>query len=100
MEEDLNRVRVAIAGEEYTIKGDASNETITKISEYVNEKISEVGTAITSKERYKLAILAAVNIAGELFESRKELAECSDKLDQFLFKAKELSEKLENVIET
>jgi cell division protein ZapA (FtsZ GTPase activity inhibitor) len=99
MEENENRVRVVIAGEEYTIKGEADGETISKISEYVNGKISEVSSGITSKERYKAAILAAVNITGELFETRKELAECSDKLDQFLFKAKEISEKLENVVE-
>ena len=98
MEENLNRVRVVIAGEEYTVRGEADNETITQISEYVNQKISELGLGATSKERYKTAILAAVNIAGELFETRKKLNEASSKLDRMLFKAKELSDKIENVI--
>jgi cell division protein ZapA (FtsZ GTPase activity inhibitor) len=98
MEENLNRARVIIAGEEYTVKGDTDSGTIAQISEYVNQKISELGLGATSKERYKTAILAAVNITGELFESRKKLNETSSKLDQILFKAKELSEKLENVI--
>jgi cell division protein ZapA len=100
MEDTLNRVRVVIAGEEYTIKGDASEEAINRISEYVNGKIAEVHAGMTSKERYKSVVLAAVNIAEELFESRKTLAEHSEKLDQFLFKAKELSKKLETVVQT
>ncbi|MFH0919546.1 MAG: cell division protein ZapA [Fibrobacterota bacterium] len=99
MEDKLNRVRVLIAGDEYTIKGEASSDTISRISEYVNSKITEIGTAATSKERYRLAILAAVNITGELFEARKELFEASDKLDQYTFKAKELSRKIETVID-
>jgi cell division protein ZapA len=98
MEENLNRVRVVIAGEEYTVRGEADNQTITEISEYVNQKISELGTGATSKERYKTAILAAVNIAGELFETRKKLNEASTRMDQVLFKAKELSDKIGNVV--
>jgi cell division protein ZapA len=98
MEENLNRVRVVIGGEEYTVKGDADEKTIAQISDYVNQKIAELGFGVTTRERYKTAILAAVNIAGELFESRKKLNEASSKLDQMLFKAKELSDKIENVI--
>ncbi len=98
MEENLNRVKVVIAGEEYTVKGEADSEIITQIAEYVNLKINELGFGATSRERYKTAILAAVNITGELFESRKRFNEASSKVDHLLFKAKELSDKIENVI--
>ncbi|OGJ86603.1 MAG: hypothetical protein A2268_09410 [Candidatus Raymondbacteria bacterium RifOxyA12_full_50_37] len=93
-----NSARVVIAGEEYIIKGDTNSETIARIAEYVNEKILEVGSGVSSKERYKIAILTAVNIAGELFDARRELLDNSDKMDQILFKAKELSEKLESTL--
>lgn len=96
-EENLNRVSVRIAGEEYTIRGEADTQTITRISEYVDQKLSEVGQGLSAAERYRTAILAAVNIAGELFESRKNLDEASRKLDQLSFKAKEMSKKIENV---
>lgn len=97
MEESVNRVRVIIAGEEYNIKGTAPSEVINRISTYVNDKINEAGTGMTSKERYKLAILAAVNITEELFDAQKKLEECRDNFNQFIFKTKELTEKLESV---
>jgi len=98
MEESVNRVRVVIAGEEYHIRGSAPAETVGRISDYVNEKISEAGKGMTSKERYKQAILAAVNITEELFDARKKLEECQDRCHQFTFKAKELNEKLESLV--
>ncbi|OGS35493.1 MAG: hypothetical protein A2293_08105 [Elusimicrobia bacterium RIFOXYB2_FULL_49_7] len=98
MEESINRVRVVIAGDEYQIKGNASAEIITQITDYLNGKIEEAGKGIASKERYKQAILAAVNITAELFDVQKRLVENQDKLEKMVFKAKEFSETLENTV--
>jgi cell division protein ZapA (FtsZ GTPase activity inhibitor) len=97
MEESVNRVRVVIAGEEFHIRGSAPADTVNRISGYVNEKISEAGKGMTSKERYSQAILAAVNITAELFDAQQKLEESKNRCDQFIFKAKELNEKLESL---
>lgn len=67
-------VTVTIFGREYTLKGEADPEYVRRIAAFVDERMGEVarGGAVGSTD--KVAILAAVNIADELFrEQRRRL---------------------------
>jgi cell division protein ZapA len=83
-------VRVTIYGDEYSIKGDTDSETTKKIAEYVNLKIAEVQSSIASRDRIKVAVLSAMNIAGELMGYK-------DKCEKFLNKCEELQKKAEAI---
>ena len=63
----MNSVRVEIFGSEYRIRGDADPESIQEIAHYVDSKMREVSTETSLSSSLKVAILAALNIAGELF---------------------------------
>lgn len=92
---DIKKVRVNIGGEEYSIKGDVIDPAvISEIAAYVTGKFKEAEKMVPTKEKYRVAVLAAFNIAGELFDSRHEQAVHSDLLKQYHTKTKELSEKL------
>jgi cell division protein ZapA len=73
-------IRVLIHGDEYSIKGDTDEETIKKVAEYVNSKIIEIQEKTATRDRSKVVVLAAMNIAGELFEYKKQ---CEQHLLQF-----------------
>jgi cell division protein ZapA len=79
-------VRVIIYGEEYSIKGDADVETTKKVAEYVNGKMEEIQNRIASRDKAKIAVLAALNIAGELLgieeDLRKKAGAISKKIDE------------------
>ncbi len=66
-------VTVTIFGREYTLRGEADPEYVRRIAAFVDERMGEVargGVGATDK----VAILAAVNIADELFrEQRKRM---------------------------
>jgi len=94
MGEPLNRLKVAIAGEEFVIRSDLDQQAIVQVSEYVDRKLHEVSLGVSTSEKYRSAILAALNIAGELFEERKTKEEASLKLDQFMNRAKDLADKV------
>ncbi len=69
---DMNSVKVEIYGSEYRIKGDADPEYIREIAHYVDSKMREVNDDAALGSSLKVAILAALNIAGELFGERDD----------------------------
>ena len=79
-------VKVDIFGKTYTLKGDADPDYVQKVAAFVNERMDEVAANSAVASTAKVAILAAVNIADELFrEQRKRLetmASLEDKSDQ------------------
>jgi len=71
------RVNVRIYGQDYTIAGDRDEETIRAIAAYVDEKMREVGRNYASNAQGSLAVLAAINMADELFGVRSQVEELS-----------------------
>jgi cell division protein ZapA len=68
---ESGKVRVTILGQSYNIKGDTSSEYILELTDYVNRKIGEISSNVVSGNLLQIAILAALNIADECFQSKK-----------------------------
>jgi cell division protein ZapA len=79
-------VKVDIFGKTYTLKGDADPDYVQKVAAFVNERMNEVAGNSSVASTAKVAILAAVNIADELFREQQKrleaLATLEDKSDQ------------------
>ena len=72
MSEEGNQVQISIFGQEYSVKAPADPEYIQKIAEYVDGKMREVQSGFSSTQSStRIAILAAMNIADELFNARQ-----------------------------
>ena len=65
-------IKVKILDHEYLIKSEEDEDLVSKIAEYVNEKIEEVNENSEGLSEKKMAILAALNIASEYFQTKKE----------------------------
>ena len=65
-----NKVMVNIFGDEYPITGVTDPAYITRVADYVDSKMKETakGSRVTSRD--KIAILAAMSIASELYEKK------------------------------
>jgi cell division protein ZapA len=68
----MGSTEVYILGQKYTIKGDASEEYIREIASFVDKKLKEVHNSIPNITPVKASILAALDIADELFKLRSE----------------------------
>jgi len=88
-------IRVMIFGKEYSIKGDADTETTKQVAEYVNSKIAEIQKVTAAVDNIKIAVLSALNIAGELFETKAKYEEELKKVQQYHEKIKSLNNKIE-----
>jgi len=61
-------VKVVIFGEEYPIRGDVDEVYILRVADYVDEKMKEIALKSRNKSPNRIAILAALNMAGELLD--------------------------------
>ena len=68
---ESGKVKVTIMGQTYNIKGDTSPEYILELTDYVNKKIEEISDNVASGNALQIAILTALNIADECFQSKK-----------------------------
>jgi cell division protein ZapA len=65
-----NMVQVQIFGHSYTIRGEADQAYILSVAAYVDRKMREVTEKLPVEALSKVAILASLNIADELFKER------------------------------
>jgi cell division protein ZapA len=72
MNEDQNVIKVQIFGGEYKIRGQADPEYIAEVARYVDSKMREINEKLSVATLGKVAILASLNLADELFKERRE----------------------------
>jgi cell division protein ZapA len=74
-------VTVTIFGHDYTLRGEADSEYVEKVADFVDRKMNEVAENSAVGSTAKVAILAAINIADELFRERQKRQEALAMLD-------------------
>ncbi|UCD16904.1 MAG: cell division protein ZapA [Candidatus Zixiibacteriota bacterium] len=81
-------VKVVIFGEEYPIRGDADSEYILRVADYVDRRMKEIALKSKNKSPNRIAILAALNIAGEYLDLKDtkvtDLSEVEDRAKSIL----------------
>ncbi len=79
---------VRIHGREYRIRGAADEEYIRTVAEFVDRRMKEVAASTSSASSERVAVLAALNIADELFELRRQrdshLADIEQRADRLI----------------
>jgi cell division protein ZapA len=73
-------VKVMIGGEEYTVRSDLPPEYTREVAGYVDQALKRVLSQGPIVETHKAAILAALDITNELFQSRKGEREVAARL--------------------
>jgi cell division protein ZapA (FtsZ GTPase activity inhibitor) len=79
MSEDKTQMEVTIFGQTLKLRGDADPEMTVKLAEFVDQKMREavpstmsLSNVLYNERVARVAILAALNIAEELFQLRAE----------------------------
>ena len=80
-----------IHGQRYPIRSSLDPEYVLRLAAYVDQKIAAAGDTTPSGDSLRLAVLAALNIADELFRTREatrardtEIAERASELEQLV----------------
>lgn len=88
-------IKVEIYDQAYTVRSDGDPEYLRQLAEYVDLRMREISSGTLTVDSRKVAILAALYIADELHQLRKQTemvdeqlatrsAECSEMLDRLL----------------
>jgi cell division protein ZapA len=77
-----NVVQVQIFGHSYTIRGEADQDYIMGVAAYVDRKMREITDKLPVASLSKVAILASLNIADELFKERSRHEDQQQQLDR------------------
>ena len=84
-------VPVHIAGQRYPIRSSLDPEYVTRLALYVDEKMRAAADSTPTGDSLRLAVLAALNVADELFRCRDanrerdgQLAERAGELERLL----------------
>ncbi|MEW6364682.1 MAG: cell division protein ZapA [Acidobacteriota bacterium] len=73
--------KVEIFGQVYSLRGEGEERELEVLANYVDVKMREIAQGSLTADTLKIAILAAVHIAHELFESRRELEGLRQEVD-------------------
>ena len=84
-------IPVEIFGQRYPIRTTLDPDYVTRLASYVDEKMRAAGDSTPSGDSLRLAVLAALNVADELFRCREitrakdgHLAERTEELERLL----------------
>ncbi len=75
-----NAVRVFIGGEEFTVRSELPPEYTREVAAYLDVALKRVRDSMPMVETHKAAILAALAITDELFQSRRGDREIAGRL--------------------
>jgi cell division protein ZapA (FtsZ GTPase activity inhibitor) len=68
-------VTVEVAGQKFQLKTDGDEAYVKSLARYVTEKIDEAKQSARTVTTQSLVILAALNIADDLFQTRRSSSE-------------------------
>ena len=87
-EDKKQPIKVYIYGQEYPIRSEADLGYVRKVAEYLDRKMKETAEKIPARSQTQIAVLAALNIADELFKERedkeKKISEVEEKTQSLI----------------
>ena len=88
-------VPVEIQGQRYPIRSTLDPEYVARLATYVDEKMRAAADTTPTGDSLRLAVLAALNIADELFRCRDANRDCNGQIAQ---RAGELERLLDRIL--
>lgn len=64
-------VPIEVLGQQFPIRSDLDARYIQALADYVNEKVRAAAVATPSSDSLRVAVVAALNIADEMFRARE-----------------------------
>jgi len=80
----VDPVEVKIAGQLYAIRSDLSEIQVEQLAKYVDQIMQQIRERTPTIAPTRMAILAALNIAEELFRIRDNCAEVTERVSELI----------------
>ena len=84
MKAESKPIKVSIFGKDYEVKGNTDEKYIEDLANYVDSIMRDISKRSSSFSSGNIAILAALNIADEMFRERQQFKEYIEELEKEL----------------
>jgi len=91
-------VSVEIAGQRYPIRSSLDPEYVARLATYVDEKMRAAADTSPSGDSMRLAVIAALNVADELFRARTAATSTTSSEGQLLARAADIERLVDQVL--
>jgi cell division protein ZapA len=88
-------VEVKIYNQTYYIRGEGDTEYIQQLAAYIDQRMREVSAGTMTADSLRVAILAALNIADELYKMRRKIEQIDNTINE---RSTEFSQLLDNLL--
>lgn len=75
-------IDVEIYGQRYVIRGDADDAYVRRLAHFVDDQMRHLAEGMKTATPSKLAVLTAVNLAHQLFESERKRVQGEDDVER------------------
>jgi cell division protein ZapA len=75
-------IEVEIYGQRYAIRGDADDAYVRRLAHFVDDQMRHLAEGMKTATPSKLAVLTAINLAHQLFESERKRVQGEDDVDR------------------
>lgn len=82
--------KVVIYNQTYTLRSEHEPDYIQQLADHVNQRMVEIASATMTVDSLRVAILAALQIADELYQARREIQETEEEIAERSTKYAEL----------
>jgi cell division protein ZapA len=90
MENNSHSYKVVIYNQTYSLRSDHGPDYIHELAAYVDKRMGEIASATMTVDSLRVAILAALQIADELYQARNEIKETENQIAERSTKYAEL----------
>ena len=98
MDDKSGVVQVDIFGSQYTIKqGSEDSEYIARVAAYVDQKMREINERLPVASVSRVAVLASLNLADELFKEREAVTRDPAVVDRLARSCADLERALDGI---
>lgn len=84
MKSESKTIKVSIFGKDYEVKGSTDEKYIEDLANYVDSMMRDISKRSSSFSSGSIAILAALNIADEMFKERQQFKQYIEELEKEL----------------
>jgi len=75
-------IDVEIYGQRYVIRGDADDAYVRRLAHFVDDQMRHLAEGMKTATPSKLAVLTAINLAHQLFESERKRVQGEDDVER------------------
>lgn len=94
----MQTIHVEIHGQRYALRTELDPQYIAEVAAYLDEKMRMAARELTSSDPLRVAVVAALNVADELFRARSQAVTTTTSEGKLLARAADIERLVDKVL--